>query len=297
MEKISVIIPVYNVEKYLKNCLDSIVNQDYQNLEIILVNDGSTDNSSEICANYADHDSRIKYIVQENQGTSAAKNAGLGAASGDLITFVDADDWYANSQSLTVLHKMLKTDDTDIAVGNFNEFDDSKAAYFIHVFTDKPSHLVFNPMQWFKNEYNDEESISQCFSTPWGKLFKRQFFKDIRFPEGKIDEDDLTMWKTFLLANKISYTNQPIYVYRNNRTNSITNVANNAQLFSIPAIDQRITMENKIHFDHLLSQEINAYIWRLQMHRNNALKVAELPNFKQAQQSIDIINKYSDSQY
>lgn len=297
MNKISVIVPVYNVEAYLKGCLDSIVSQDYPSLEIILVNDGSTDHSGQICQQYANQDSRIKVINQKNMGTSAAKNTGLSAATGDLITFVDADDWYTSKDSISTLYQLMQEKQADISAGNFNEFDDQSNKYLIHVFAKHPARVIMNSREWFKNEYRDEEAISQCFSTPWGKLFKREYFKNLRFPVGKIDEDDLTMWKTFLQADRIAYTNQPLYVYRNHRANSITAVANNAQLFSLPAIEQRITMEQRLHFTDILPEEISAYLWRLQMHRNNALKVGEASNFKQAQQTINIINKRNNANY
>lgn len=295
--KVSVIVPIYNCEKYLKTCLDSIIKQTYSNLEIILVNDGSTDNSLQICNQIQDQDKRVQVINQKNQGTSAAKNAGLEVASGQYLTFVDADDWYPDSHSIELLYAMIENQHSEIAVGNFNEFDANTGKFLIHVFANTHPIINFTPQDWFKNEYSDQEAISQCFSTPWGKLFKVSLFNNLRFPVGKIDEDDLTMWKVFLKANQISYFNMPIYVYRNNRTGSITNVANDAQLFSIPAVEQRITMEKVINFDNIIKTNAPFFIWRLQKHRNNALKVAELANYKNAQLKLNILNKYNHTFY
>ncbi|WP_251547632.1 glycosyltransferase family 2 protein [Limosilactobacillus caecicola] len=297
MPKISVIIPIYNCQDFLDECLNSIRKQDYPDFEVILVNDGSTDDSLDICQRFAQGDARFKIISQENQGTSAAKNAGLEKATGDYITFVDADDWFARDDTLSFLYQLLTTNDADVAVGNFNEYEAREGKYLIHILSDDHPVINYTPHEWFQNEYSDDEYISQCFSTPWGKLFKRQLFDHLRFPVGKIDEDDLTMWKTYLRATKISYCNLPIYVYRNNRAGSITDVANSAQLFSLPAIEQRMTLENLIAFHDIIERGKNPYIWRLQKHRNEALKVAERANFKDAQQKITLINKYKHTFY
>ncbi len=112
--KISVIVPVYNVEPYLQECLDSIINQDYRNLEIILINDGSTDNSGNICNNYAQIDSRIKVIHQENKGVSYARNTGLMNSTGDLISFIDSDDWINQGMYSTIINNL--TDDIDVTL-------------------------------------------------------------------------------------------------------------------------------------------------------------------------------------
>ena len=115
MEKISIIVPVYNVEKYLKTCLDSIINQTYQNLEIILVDDGSTDNSGEICEEYRKTDSRIILIHKENEGLSMARNFGLDIASGDYISFVDSDDFIARNMMEALYNRLLETQ-SDMAI-------------------------------------------------------------------------------------------------------------------------------------------------------------------------------------
>ena len=106
MEKISIIIPVYNVEKYLKTCLDSVINQTYQNLEIILVNDGSTDNSGKICEEYKRTNSRIILIHKKNEGLSAARNTGLGIATGEYISFLDSDDYISNDMLETLYNSL-----------------------------------------------------------------------------------------------------------------------------------------------------------------------------------------------
>lgn len=130
---ISVIVPVYNVAPYLEYSLNSIQQQSYQQLEIILVDDGSTDDSSSICKKYLNQDLRFKYIYQENAGLSAARNTGITAASGEYITFVDSDDWLDTS-AIEILYRNLKKYDADIAAGNYNMYNDSKQEFSFKVF-------------------------------------------------------------------------------------------------------------------------------------------------------------------
>ncbi len=295
MEKISVIVPVYNVAPYLKQCLDSIVNQTYRNLEIILVNDGSTDNSPEICQQYQQQDQRIRVISQKNAGLSAARNTGLDIATGQYVTFVDSDDWFATNNALATLHRLIDQHDVQIAIGNFDEFDESVNSY--QLFDHDNAINVYSTPKWFSFEYIGDKNLSQCFSTAWGKLFTSNLFKNLRFPVSKISEDDLTTWQLYLQTSSVAFIDQAIYTYRNNRAKSITGVANPAQLFSLPAIEQRLTIEKLLEFNDILPLETNAYMWRLQMHRNNALKVAELTNFKQTQQNVNIINKRNKVNY
>lgn len=288
MDKISVIVTVYNVASYLRTCLDSIINQTYHNLEIILVNDGSTDESLVICQQYQQKDSRIKIINQKNQGVSAARNAGLDAMTGKYFIFLDSDDWFATLDAIKDLHQLLIDNNAQIAVGNFNEFDEKLQGFRLY---DHDRHAtVFSTQEWFNYEYAGQKNLSQCFSTPWGKLFNCNVFHHLRFPLGKIDEDDLTMWRTYRLVDKVVFLDQDICIYRNNRATSITGVANPAQLFSLPAIEQRITMDRIINEPP--NVEHNAYCWRLNAHFNHALSVGELSNYKHAANNIQIIQKY-----
>lgn len=297
VDKISVIIPVYNVAAYLKGCLESVINQTFPNLEIILVNDGSTDNSLSICEQYQSRNSQIKIITQKNCGLSAARNRGIEAATGNYITFIDSDDWYSSINVLNILYQLLKKNNSDIVVSNFVEFDNHTNEYYTHVFSNTPVISTISPHQWMTKQYQNNESLSQCFSTAWGKLFRRDYFKNVRFPIGKIAEDDLTIWKLYLQAKKIVYTNQSLYVYRNHRTDSITAMTNNALLFSLPAIEERIAIEQFLGFSDIIPTEYNSYLWRLQTHRNHALNIGKLTTLKQAQQTINIINKHKHTFY
>lgn len=215
MDMISVIVPVYNVATYLEGCLESIINQTYQNLEIILVNDGSSDDSLKICEKYRSRDSRIKVITQKNHGLSATRNAGIEMATGKFLTFVDSDDWYSNKDSLKTLYNLLKSKNTEVAIGNFDEFNTKKNVFLLYDHDENS--YIFSTKEWFSHQYQAPQHFGQCFSTAWGKLFYSSLFQHLRFPVGKIGEDDLTIWKAYLMTNKIAFLDKNIYTYRNNR--------------------------------------------------------------------------------
>ena len=121
-ELISIIVPIYNVEKYLRQCLDSILNQTYQNFECLLINDGSLDNSADICREYVSKDSRFKYFEKENGGVSSARNLGIECSRGEYITFIDSDDW-VDYDYLEVLYNSLVDERADIAISTYKQFN------------------------------------------------------------------------------------------------------------------------------------------------------------------------------
>lgn len=287
MDKISVIIPVYNGSEYIYKCLNSIVQQDYSKLEIIIVNDGSTDDSVKICEQFRQNDSRIKIINQKNQGTAIAKNVGLSIASGQFIYFIDVDDWLPSGKTFSTLYNLLKSSHSEIAVGDLDMFDNKANQYLLYFHNDKQQ--VFTPKEWFKFQYKK----SQRFSTPWGKLFKHSLFKHICFPKYSIAEDDFTMWKLYLMSSKIAYINQALYVYRQNRSDSITSRASLSESFSLEPIEERIAVESLLNnFDNITKNvELDALRYRLNMHKY-ALNIANHIDYKHYSQITKIINKY-----
>lgn len=216
MDLISIVVPIYNVEKYLKKCIDSIINQTYKNLEIILVDDGSPDNCPKICDDYAKLDSRIKVIHKKNGGLSDARNNGIKNSTGKYISFIDSDD-YIEQNMIEELYKAIK-EGSQIAICNRLEYFES-----------------MNPPKFKKSFINDKnllimdkkEAISELCSfrffdmSAWAKLYKRNLFNDIQFPIGKLSEDYYIMYKLFDKCQKISYLNKPLYIY-NQRQGSIS---------------------------------------------------------------------------
>ena len=210
MELISVIVPVYNVETYIAKCIESIQNQSHINLEIILVNDGSTDDSGDICDQYAAYDDRIKVIHQENGGISAARNTGIEAANGDYITFVDSDDYIAPNMYEDMLH-ILKDNDLDIL--ECTAFRD-KDGTIIEGCNDG-SLEIFNRHEALKMAMHD------CFIAVWSQMYKRSAIGDVRFPVGRKFEDTAVSYLFIANTNRVGHINRCYYYYRLN-PNSIT---------------------------------------------------------------------------
>ncbi|WP_454947502.1 glycosyltransferase family 2 protein [Gemella sanguinis] len=211
-EKISVIVPVYNVEQYLERCVDSIINQTYTNLEIILVNDGSTDNSGKLCDELAKKDERIRVIHKENGGLSDARNRGIDESESDLVGFIDSDD-YIDSDMYEVLLKNLNDTDADLSM-----------CALYDVYNNTPEAQVTNKETW---KLSSEQAIRMVMEakilsvTAVNKLYRKSLFTDLKFEVGKIAEDAFIMIKLLDKCEKIVATNEKKYYYVH-RENSIT---------------------------------------------------------------------------
>lgn len=191
--KITVIIPVYNVAPYLQKCLDSVMNQTYANLEIIIVDDGSTDGGGAICDRYAGEDERIQVIHQENQGLSAARNAALDIMTGELVGFVDSDDWI-ETDFYERLEKGMEEYGADISViGFYNVYQNGRYPSQYHV-----ENKVLE-----KTEGMAALEQGGIGHAVWNKLYRREAWRKVRFPVGRVFEDVLTTWKLFLKAKRV----------------------------------------------------------------------------------------------
>ena len=234
---ISIIVPVYNVEPYLRQCLDSILGQTFTNFEVVLVNDGSTDNSGFICQEYARLDSRFKYFEKENGGVSDARNSGLDLAQGDYVTFLDADDFLFEDH-LEKLYRATTLSDSDIMIGGYSRFDGSDF-YFYKDHFKRDSLISFTSTQaiQFLDSMLDIQFFN--FSTACGKLFKRTLFKELRFPLGRYAENQFIMWKLYLNAESIYAFNGDLYVYRSNNE-GLSSVFSVKHLDYIEALEERI---------------------------------------------------------
>ena len=240
-DKITVIVPVYNVESYLRKCLDSIIAQTYKNIEIIVVNDGSTDTSGEICQEFGEIDHRIIYIEQENAGLSAARNTGLENMSGDYVTFVDSDDWIEQDY-LETLYKKIVEYQADIAVGNYYSFNESEGMFYFHILGDSYYEKVYDNVSIFENLYESQEMKSFALISAWGKLYKAGLFEQLRFDIGKLGEDGYLNQKIYLLAEKIVYIHKGIYSYRI-RNNSLSRTWTEKWMHAlVDAMSERITL-------------------------------------------------------
>lgn len=203
---ITVIIPIYKVEKYLSKCIDSLIDQDYTQLEIILVDDGSPDNCGNICDKYAIQDNRIKVIHKKNGGLSDARNAGLKISTGDFITFVDSDD-YVNKDFISTLVNLIQDFEADIAISPFIHFtdDEKKVKKILSINKVKTYTNIEGLINMFYQSDFDNNATS--------KLFKKELFFNVTFPKGLLYEDLATVYKLFLNSNKIVFINKFNYNY------------------------------------------------------------------------------------
>lgn len=216
--KVSIVIPVYNVEKYLKCCLDSIINQTLNEIEIICVNDGSTDSSGQILEEYAQKDNRIKIVNKENGGLSSARNEGLKYVTTEYVGFVDSDDWIEPETYEYALSKMK--DDIDIVCyGAKVAVDDG---------VDKNAKEIQDAIKYHKIKFvgefklNDDVIIKGSTCTSWNKLHRMSIIKEhnLVFPNGLLLEDNLFFYSYMLMSKKACYVNKYFYNYRQ-RANSI----------------------------------------------------------------------------
>lgn len=223
-EWISVVVPVYNVKKYLDKCIESILRQTYARLEIILVDDGSTDGSGEICDKFAAKDQRIRVLHQENAGRSGARNRGLKEASGTYLMFVDGDDWI-DEICLERAYDAVKKYQAQMAVFRGRDI------YYDHIEDGSTAEEFFfrgdEPLQF----YVEGRDGFQSRTAVWGKLYQKELLNDIRFVENKYYEDVMFMTKVYARCISCVYLNQAYYNYNIDTEGSITAVGVNELTF------------------------------------------------------------------
>lgn len=231
MELISVIVPIYKVEKFLNKSLDSIINQTYKNLEIILVDDGSPDNCGKICDEYAKRDERIKVIHKENGGVSSARNAGLDAVTGEYISFIDPDD-YVSENFIEILYNILKKNSVDIVECDFIKFENEPVLESV---SDELE--IISSLEMQKRIYSDFNLRTIVL---WNKLYVAKIFDDLRFPLGRINEDEALIPSIIYNAkNNIAISNLKLYYYRFNPKSIMGKKFNPSRLDILLALNER----------------------------------------------------------
>lgn len=247
--KISVIIPAFNVEKYIENCLESIITQKHKDLEIIVVNDGSTDNTPQIIKKFSKEDSRIVVIDKPNGGLSSARNAGLDVATGDYIGFVDGDD-YIHEEMYQKLYHLCEENECDIAVcGYVRKYSNREA------FSNSKKVL----------QYSSQEALAELISSiglhdyAWDKLYKKELFENIRYPIGKMYEDVFTTYKLFYKAKKVVSLDEPLYYYIQRDGSILRKGFSEKQFHQLEALEEikRFLSEKHItHYNDVLEARI-----------------------------------------
>lgn len=235
---ISVIIPVYNVEKYLKNCLDSVIKQTYNNIEIILVDDGSPDNCPDICDEYASKDTRINVIHKQNGGLSDARNVGIEQARGKYITFIDSDD-DVEEKYVEYLYNLLIKNNTKMSIAAHTVVSEKNKINFGSGYLDK----VLSTEECLDRMLCEKGfSVSSC-----AKLYSKELFGNVKFPKGKLNEDNGTTYKLILQCDKIAYGNKCIYNYYKRENSIMTSKFNLKKLDLIELTDEMCDKIDKIY--------------------------------------------------
>ena len=248
MSLISIIIPIYNVEKYLKGCLESIINQTIKNIEIILIDDGSTDRSGIICDEYKIKDNRIKVIHKENEGLSSARNAGLAVARGEYIMFCDPDDLYFPSSCEVMLNEIIKTH-ADYVIGNYKNMDEDGKPWDFPVFS-------LDKYKNFKLDIKDHKnSFFIMNSSVCNKIFRKSFIDKykLEFVEKVPAEDAIFTTFLFIKSKNVYYINDVMYLYRQRKGDSIST---NSDVEYFKGINKAYKI---IYENFMNSSEINFY--------------------------------------
>ncbi len=232
-QTISVIVPVYNVAQYLPQCVDSILSQDYGDLEVILIDDGSTDPSGEICDQYATRDSRVHVIHQKNGGAAAAKNAGLRIASGDYLTFADSDD-YPEPGAYGFLMKTLLETGADAVQGSFREIYRNRA---------EEQRICEETLEGYDYLLRFPKDFSCALL--WNKMYRRELFDGVFFEEGHKIDDEYFTFQGFLQPRRVVRTNRVIYNYRK-RASSVMSSPESAERLVLDCLDSAAKRRRKI---------------------------------------------------
>ncbi len=245
MIKVSIIVPVYNVEEYLGKCVNSLIAQTYKNIEIILVDDGSSDNCPHICDEFGKTDSRVKVIHKENGGLSSARNSGIRIAIGDYIAFVDSDDYVKENYIELLLNACVENNCTVSACGYYEYYSEDN-----YNIVCGESDGVISSIDAVKDIFTMKNEI--CV-VAWNKLYAKELFIDnnISYPEGKIHEDVFTTYKLCALADNVAYVNEPLYYYVQRQTSIMGQSFSPKRLQLIEAVESisPFVKENSPVFD------------------------------------------------
>jgi len=276
---ISVVVPVYKVEDYLNRCVESIVNQTYKNLEIILVDDGSPDNCPEMCDRWAEKDNRIKVIHKENGGLSDARNAGLEIAAGDYISFIDSDDWIDLQTYLLVIDKMLETDSD---IGSF-DYISVKDDSFIADNTD--DFLILNSEEGILCTINN----NLIKTVAWNKVYHKRILTDLRFEFGKTNEDEFFTFRALDKAERIVFLKRQCYYYFQ-RSSSIMGSYSIKRLDMLDGVYERMVF-TKANYPHIYVNAKTCFSLCCVYHYQMLLKNKNMDSYKEAKHKIKTLRK------
>ncbi len=273
MCKLSVIVPVYKVEKYLSRCIESILNQTFTDYELILIDDGSPDNCPQICDEWAKKDERIKVIHKENGGVALARNIGLDIMVGKYVTFIDSDD-FIHDQMFSFMMSAIEKNDADIAVCSYTKTNKSITPIEI-----SNQYITLNNIESVSMLYDSKHSIA--FITPWGKIIRSKLFCDIRFPVGKFVEDEFTTYKIFYNSKKTIFTEDKFYFYYTNTESFVQSAFSEKNLDALEAFKERILYFEQKNEVSLTNQAKNVLIARIMYSHQRICREKSIKNKKE----------------
>ena len=276
---ISIIIPVYKVEKYLEKCIESVLKQTYTNLEIFLIDDGSPDNCGKICDEYAKKDSRIEVIHKANGGLSDARNVGISKAKGRYIGFVDSDD-YIKENMYEILLNLIKKYDADVSICNLYDVIDGNE----YIRNKENGIREYSRLDILKEVLLDKNIQSYA----WNKLYKKELFDEVKYPIGKKYEDIGTTFYIFEKCNKIVVTSEPEYYYLKRSDSLVNNVTESTVFDYMELILQRYLYI----YDNIkeLKQYNDYYLVRTLLTANNDIKELKQIEEKTKQKYNELYN-------
>ena len=256
---ISVIVPVYNVEKYIGRCVKSILEQSYRRLEILLVDDGSTDQSGSLCDEWERKDERIRVFHKENGGLSDARNEGIRNAKGEYLCFIDSDD-YVEPQMIQVLYENLIASNADMSVCEFEKQQEGKEAAFPY----DGNHRI--------KEYEGEEVLALLYSkeflnrstivVAWNKLYRRELFDGIWYPVGRLHEDEYVIHRLLYKAGKLVYTSQSFYHYMQREQSIMSSFSEKKIWDMLAAYEERISFLLQIEKREYAKLECKEWLYK-----------------------------------
>lgn len=280
MKKVSIIVPVYNIERYISKCIDSLMRQTYKNIEIILVDDGSIDKSSHICDEYSNKYENIIVIHQENHGLSAARNCAIKKVTGSYILFVDGDDWI-EEKTVEILVWLMEEDDADITaiIKTGHHFESGEV-------------IIGDSYKMLLHMLN-----TSCFEM-WGKLFKRELFDDIKFPEGKIHEDLYTIPKLIAKSNKSVVYHKGLYNYRQREDSIMVNAASDCYYDLIQCCIEGIKTSGSVFKEKEEREDLEKwYLYHILWYYYNVICIADKDYCDKASKNVGLFYRAVKSEY
>lgn len=256
MPKISVIVPVYKVEKYINRCIDSILAQSFDDFELILVDDGSPDNCGQICEEYATKDARVHVLHRKNGGLSAARNTGIDwvfkHSDSEWLTFIDSDDW-VHSRYLETLYQAVLIHQVPVSSCGFQETSGENPAVKI-----EGVNAIKYCTEKYYLEYNANATVA------WGKLYQKSCFEKIRYPVGRIHEDEYVTYHILFSFPEIAVIEQPLYAYYVNSEGITKSAWNPKRLDALPAFESQINFFKKRKMQSIVEKRIQIYLWSIE---------------------------------